>query len=246
METIKSKNNEIVKIIAKLHQKKFRNEYGFFLVEGYKMVQDCIECNFEIDLIVVSKSKADNYKDFLSIGKSIILNDDIFEYVSDTVSPQGIMAVVKLKYFTLGLPQGNALILDRISDSGNLGTIIRTAAAADFNDIYLINCTDPYSPKTVRSSMSGIFFVRLYNIDYDFISNITQYSQIIGADMGGESYYSYVSNTQKIALAIGSESFGLSKFIKEKCNKILSIPMNNIESLNAAVSAGILMYHLKR
>lgn len=245
MEVIKSRSNETVKMLKKLDQKKYRQELGLFLVEGHKMLKDCIKAGFEIVLVAISESKVQEYAEFLNISKTVVLQDGVFDSVSDTVSPQGIIAVVLQKKATLALPSGDSLILDNINDAGNVGTMIRTAAAAGISDIYLINCADPYSPKTIRSTMGGIFFTRIYEIEYDFLDQIKKNSVILGADMIGTDFRNYKRSGGFISLAIGSEANGLSEQVRQKCSQFLSIPMKNTESLNAAISAGILMYYLR-
>lgn len=245
MEVITSRSNQTVKLLKKLDQKKYRNELGLFLIEGHKMLRDCIRAGFDIDLIAVSQSKVSDYSEFLDKYKTVVLQDGIFEYVSGTVSPQGIMAAVKYRENKPVLPSGDSIILDNINDAGNVGTIIRTAAAAGIQDIYLINCADAYSLKTIRSTMGGIFFTRIYDIDYDFVDELAKTSVILGADMQGTVFTDYNRKDERICLAIGSEANGLSEIVRNKCSQFLSIPMKSTESLNAAVSAGILMYYLK-
>lgn len=245
MEVIKSRVNENVKMLKKLDQKKFRNELELFLVEGHKMLKDCLRAGFELALVAISESKVKDYTEFLNISKTVVLQDGIFDYVSGTVSPQGIMAAVKYKENKPTLPLGDSLILDNINDAGNVGTIIRTAAATGITDIYLINCADAYSLKTIRSTMGGIFFTRIYEIDYAFLDEIKKVSVILGADMQGTVFKDYKCEDRQFCLAIGSEANGLSEHVRKKCCQFLSIPMKNTESLNAAVSAGILMYYLK-
>ena len=245
MEIIKSRANDTVKMLKKLDQKKFRNEQGLFLVEGQKMLKDCLHAGFEIVLVAVSESKINDYKEFLNISKTVVLQDEILQYLSGTVTSQGILAAVKYIKNKPKLPKNDSLILDNISDAGNVGTIIRTAAAADILDIYLINCADPYSPKTIRSTMGGIFFTRIYDIDFAFLDEIEKASIILGADMQGTVFKDYKLEDRPFCLAIGSEANGLSEYVRKKCCQFLSIPMKNTESLNAAVSAGVLMYYLK-
>lgn len=245
MEVIKSRSNQTVKLIKKLDSKKFIKQLGLFLVEGHKMIDDCIRADYKISLIAVAQSKAQDYQKYFSYAeRAVVLEDSVFEFASQTVTPQGILAAVHCKTNTPQKPQSNCIILDNISDAGNLGTIIRTAAAADIKDIYLINCAQVYSPKVIRSTMGGIFFVNIYEIDYDFLDVIAQSCTIIGADMEGENYLEY-NKQDNFALIIGNEANGINPTARAKCQQFLSIPMQKIESLNAAVSAGILIFHLK-
>ncbi|HEY8424187.1 MAG TPA: RNA methyltransferase [Clostridia bacterium] len=245
MEVITSRSNQTVKLIKKLDDKKYRKQYGLFLVEGRKMIEDCIRAGYKIEIIAAARSKAQEYQKYFSFApKAVIMEDSVFEYACQTVTPQGVLAAVKFETFSPRLPQGDCVVLDGVSDAGNVGAIIRTSAAAGIKDVYLINCADAYSPKSIRSTMGGIFFVNVYDIGYDFLDAIAQSCELIGADMYGENYLGY-KKTGNTALIIGSEANGLSNISKQKCKRFLSIPMQNVESLNAAVSAGILIYYLK-
>jgi TrmH family RNA methyltransferase len=245
MEIIKSRANQTVKLLKKLNNKKFRKQYGLFLAEGHKLIDDCIRAGFKINILALAKSKAQEFQRFLPYAeKTVILDDNIFEYASQTVSPQGVLAAARYQSRAPQAPQKDCLILDNISDAGNLGAIIRAAAGAGIKNIYLLNCADAYSPKTVRSAMGGIFFVNIYEIGYDYLDAIAKNCEILGADIRGENYLNYTQKSN-FALAIGNEANGLSQAVKEKCKRFLSIPMQNIESLNAAVSAGILIFYLK-
>ena len=155
------------------------------------------------------------------------------------------MAVVQIPETDLKAPEGDCLLLDCLQDPGNLGTVIRTANAAGYGQIYLINCTDPYSPKAVRASMGGIFRVTLYRADRDEIFNILKGVPLICADMNGENIFEFTP-PQKFCLCIGNEGSGISDEVSARADFTVKIPMRaTCESLNAAVSAGIAMYALK-
>ena len=159
-------------------------------------------------------------------------------------SPQGVLALVSIPDCTPVQPQGSCLLLDGVSDPGNLGTIIRTANAAGYCDIYLRNCADPFAPKCVRATMSGIFFVRLH-IGEGVLQALGD-TPLVCADMGGENVFLF-SPPQKFCLVIGSEANGVSVEVRALCKYTVKIPMRHTcESLNAGVSAGILMYELQK
>ena len=153
---ITSKSNPKIKEISKLYDKKFRKESGLYLVEGVKPVDECIAAGMSVDSIVCTQKFAEKYKN------PIVVSDSVFGSISDEKTPQGVIAAVKMPKNNLKPPEGNCLLLDRLQDPGNLGTIIRTANAAGYKEIYLIDCVDAYSPKVVRASMSGIFFTRIF------------------------------------------------------------------------------------
>lgn len=236
---ITSKSNPTIKDIIKLNDKKYRREAGLYLVEGTKPVNECIAAGGEVEKVICTEKLSKNY------DNAIVVSDDIFCAISSEKTPQGVIAVVKIPQISLKSPQSSCILLDRLQDPGNLGTIIRTANAAGYKEIYLINCTDPYSPKAVRASMSGIFFTKIYQGNEDEVLNTLNGIPLILADMYGENIFGF-EPPSKFCLCIGNEGSGISDVIKNKSNYKVKIPMSETcESLNAAVSAGVAMYVLK-
>ena len=242
---ITSKNNPLIKETASLKEKKGRRALGLFLVEGWKMAEECLKSGLEIERVFVSLS----YPRELPFESSltVTVSDEVFRFLSDEKTPQGVLCRVKLPKKGLQAPTGKCLLLDGVSDPGNMGTIIRTANAAGFEEIYLTDdCTDPYSPKSVRASMSGVFFTRLYFGSREEIINALKGTPILTADMDGENLFRFTPPS-RYALAIGNEANGVSLEVREAAYKTVAIPMKSTqESLNAAVSAGIAMYLLSR
>ena len=152
---------------------------------------------------------------------------------------------LKIPEKTLCAPTGKSLLLDGVADPGNVGAIIRTANAAGYEEIYLTeDCADPYAPKSVRASMSGVFFTKLFRAKRLEILSILAETPIVVADMGGENVFQFQA-PEHFALAIGNEANGISKETFERAAHTVKIPMQATqESLNAAVSAGIIMYVL--
>lgn len=236
---ITSRNNPFVKNIAALKDKKGRREARAFLVEGTKSVREAVACGCGILHIIVSEHYAG--EPFLP-EKAETVSAGVFAKLTDESSPQGILAVVHMPEEKTAPPRGNSLLLDGISDPGNLGTILRTANAAGYEDIYLRGCADPYSPKCVRAAMGGIFHVRLYG-EGDLFAALRGVP-LICADMGGEDVFSF-SPPPRFCLVIGNEANGVSEEVRRHCTHTVAVPMRgSCESLNAAVSAGILMYEL--
>ncbi len=239
-----SKNNPLIKETAGLKEKKGRKEYGAFLVEGVKMAKECQKSGLEIEKIFV----AENYDgEIFDESKKVVVSQDVLRYLSDEKTPQGVICRVKIPNENLQKPQGRCLLLDGIADPGNMGAIIRTANAAGYKEIYLTKeCTDPYSPKSVRASMSGIFFTRIYIAERDEILSVLDGVEILAADMNGENLFNFVAPI-KFALVIGNEANGISEQVFKKATRTLKIPMQSTqESLNAAVAAGISMYLLAK
>ena len=236
---ITSKANPLIKKIVSLSEKKFRKLYCEYVIEGVKPVNECRAAGYQITCMVCTENLSDKYPD------AIIVSDELFSRISSEKSPQGVLAAVKLPDTGVKAPQGSCLLLDKLQDPGNLGTIIRTANAAGYEDIYLINCTDAFSPKAVRASMGGIFYVRIYEGTYKEVFSSLQGVSLICADMGGENVFKF-SSPEKFCLCIGNEGNGLSEEVRSKADYTVKIPMRTTcESLNAGVSAAIAMYALK-
>lgn len=236
---ITSKSNPLVKKINSLSDKKFRRQLGLYLVEGVKSVKECIAAGCRIQQIICTEEHENEF------ASAVVVSDGVFKSISSEVTPQGVMAVVKIPDSRLTPPEGSCLLLDCLQDPGNLGTVIRTANAAGYGEIYLINCTDPYSPKAVRASMSGIFFVKIYSGAREEVLSTLSGVPLICADMNGEDIFAF-SPPDKFCLCIGNEGGGISEQVSKAAAYTVKIPMReSCESLNAAVSAGIAMYALK-
>lgn len=235
-----SRSNPIVKEIAALKEKKGRREFGAFLVEGEKMVRESLSSPLPRRYTVISEDYAG-----ATFGLDpIVVSRSVFAHLSDTQTPQGILSVLSVPNPELRAPSGCCLVLDGISDPGNMGTLIRTANAAGYRELYLMDCTDPFSPKSVRASMSGIFFTTLYRGKREQILPLLDLP-LISADMSGENVFAFTPPA-RYALCIGNEANGLSKEVRAASDYTIAIPMDRTaESLNAAVSAGIAMYALK-
>lgn len=251
MVFISSKNNEVIKNIRSLEQKKYRDNLGIFLVEGEKSVSEAIKfASKDIKYIVVAEGKYDYFTDVIKDFSEITIKttDDVFKSISNTISPQGIACVLRLhppdRDF---VPTKPFVILDGIQDPGNLGSIIRSALATGFKDIILIECTDPYSDKVLRSSTSGVLLSNLYQLKREnFVKLFKKHKfDLIIAEANKQNIFEDIKTPKVFGLVIGNEGRGVSEEIKGLPHISVSIPMqNNVESLNAAVSASIIMYLL--
>lgn len=244
---ITSKNNPLVKETAALKDKKGRRQLGSFLVEGKKMTEECISGGMQVEKIFLREGVE------LSVPVAedllVTVSEDVMRHLCDEKTPQGVVCRVKIPTRPLCAPKKPCLILDGVADPGNMGAIIRTANAAGYDEIYLTkDCTDPYSPKSVRASMSGVFFTKLYEADRKELIELMQSSGIplVIADMGGVNAFSFTPPKQ-FALVIGNEANGISKEARGAADLSVSIPMRGTqESLNAAVAASVLMYLLAK
>lgn len=240
MEVITSTDNKTVKRIIKLKQKKYRDEYGEFFVEGYKNVLDTCAATKLARCVVLSQTAYKTYGTSFSDCSAIVLSDAVFDKITETENSQGVLCVCSV--LPDERPKGDMVVLlDRVRDPGNVGTILRTAAAFGY-DVALNNCCDLYSPKVVRSAMSAIVKCRICR---DIPPEELKKSgyELIVADMDGESITTAVCGA-RFCVVIGNEAGGVSDEISTIADKKISVPQKNIESLNAAVAAGIMMFEL--
>ena len=209
------------------------------------MALECQKSQLEIERVFFAES----YRGDLPVcqAEPVCVSDDVFRYLSDEKSPQGVLCRVRIPDTALRAPQGKCLLLDGVADPGNVGTILRTANAAGYNEVYLTQeCADPFSPKCVRASMSGVLFTKIYRGDRLEILSILGDIPVLVADMGGANVFQFTPPS-KFALVIGNEANGVSDEVSARATHTVKIPMRDTqESLNAAISAGIIMYVLQK
>ena len=245
MFEITSTQNQKYKYIKSLLQKKERVKNGEYTVEGIKSVSDAAAAN--ADIVCIAKSSEVSLG--FDAGKVPVYNVDqkIFPGLCDTKSPQGVIAVIKMPK-AAPLPNGGKFVYcDRISDPGNLGTIIRTADAAGFEVIMSPGCADLYSPKTIRSSMGSFFHTKVYeNVGYEELKK-SGMRLIAGALCSESKDYRTANYGGSVALIVGNEANGVSEELLSVCDEKVIIPIiGRAESLNAAVAAAIMMYEAIR
>ena len=235
---ITSRQNALVKKLRALKDKKYRDESAEFVVEGAKSVREAVSGGFSLVTVAATEKGAELVRD---LGLNIeILSDDVFRSVSEEVSPQGVLAIVKKPSENFAKVCEKCLLLDGVSDPANVGAIIRSAAAFGFNAVLIADGADAYSNKAVRASMGGIFKVKVLTGSREEMTDRIGVPLVV-ADMNGESIQK-AEIRGEYCLVIGNEAHGVSDKIKALATHTVSIPMQNgMESLNAAVSAGIIM-----
>ena len=246
---ITSVNNPIITDAKRLLDKKYRKINNAVLVEGVKFIIDAYNSNLPILKIFVHSDKFLEYKDFIKKTNCpyYLIDEHLVKFLSESETPQGLFAEFDLSKVVSKFkpPDSNFLVLDCLQDPGNAGTIIRTAVACGFNTIYLINSVDQYSSKVIRSSAGTIFKINIFNISYEELLTLVseQKLTLVCADMKGENIYSFNKQLERFGIVIGNEGNGISDILIKACKYTVSLPMkNNVESLNAGVSASVLMY----
>ena len=241
---IESRSNAKIKKLAALATKKGRREYGEFLIEGLHMVKEAVRFEVPLVEIFVSSGAKNIVLPQISKAKCAVTEvlDAVFERVANTENTQGVIAVAKIPQEEPLFAASKFLILDRISDPGNMGTILRTAAATGFVDVVTIDCVDVFNPKVVRSSSSGLFFVKIHTKTEQEVLEIAKTHNILSATAEGENVFEMHDFPANFGLVVGNEANGVSENIK-KSSRLVALPMSDkVESLNAAVSASVLMY----
>lgn len=255
---IESKDNKYVKLIKSLSMKKYREKNRLFLAEGVRIVRDALQnSDCAIEFLVFSDSFFRKNQSFVSEFSSeerlaLVISDSIFDTLCDTENSQGALAAVRMPNIAANLKNSRfVLILDGVSEPGNMGAIIRTAEASGVDIIFTIgDCVDVYNPKSVRSTMGSVF--RMPIVRRENCAELTEELKsngfaVCASSLAAEQSIYDVPNTAKIALAIGSEARGISSELEAAADMLFKIPMRGkAESLNASVAAGIAMYELGR
>lgn len=245
--TVTSVQNPAVKAIKKLSAAKARKTSGLFLAEGEKCVREALGVAQLCSQLFVLESDKEKYQDLLNgfSGDVFFISEPVLAAVTQAKSPQGILAVCKSEKLVFEEKDGLIVILDGISDPGNLGTIIRTADAAGAAGVMTLDeSADILSPKVVRASMGSVLHLPVKRAALDDILALKKNGYtLLGADLSGETDFKLPN--EKTGLVIGSEAHGISKPVLDLLDKRVKIPMyGRAESLNAAVAAGILIYRI--
>lgn len=247
MYSLDKLSNNKIKEIKKLHLKKYRDESNIFIVEGIKSLEELIEANIEIIEVFATKEIKN-----LNIKKPpIIITEEDMKKISTTSSVCEILTIAKKKNIEIDevTKKNKLILLDSISDPGNLGTIIRSAAAFDVEGIILFgNCVELYSPKVIRSSAGNFFKVPIVNIETaDELKKYFPNHIIISTALSKQINISIkeISKLEKTIIMFGSEANGLCEALINIADKNILLNMKkNVESLNLSVSASIILYEL--
>lgn len=256
IDYIQSKDNKTIKHIISLQQRKYRQKFGEYTVEGIRAVtdigkKDCLRS------ILIRESKRSELEPLVEKGFTVssvyVVQDPIFDKIEHSVNGQGILGIAKKcvnDLHSLIVEDGLYVALDGVQDPGNLGTIIRTAVAAGAKGIFLLKGTvDPYNEKCVRSTMSALCNIPIFedvtlSEFYDFIKDNTIKTYVTSLE--NTKPYHTISYPKRTMIILGNEGNGVSREIIEMCDQAITIPMyGDIESLNVSIAAALCMYKVR-
>ncbi|MCD5414551.1 MAG: RNA methyltransferase [Clostridiales bacterium] len=255
--SIESENNKIIKHAKSLKSRKNREKFNQFLIEGVRTIDEAINNNAMIKFILYSEKlyEVNGGQKLFSRVKDkydvYVASEKIFTMLSETENSQGIISAVQKEEFLLEeiISKENLfiLVLDRIQDPGNMGTIIRTAKAVNVDAIILTKgCVDIYNSKTLRATMGALFNLPIIQFDsnYDWLDMLKQSDvKLIASSLSTNNIYLDISYKGKIAIIVGNEANGIANAILGKADEKIKIPMlGKIESLNVTASVAILLY----
>lgn len=253
---ITSTGNQKIKELVQLQRKsRARSDAGVFIVEGIRMIREVPK--EKLVSLYVTEDFYKKHKAELPLGQAApeFVTPTVFAYISDTKTPQGVLAVVRQNRYSeeelLGGGETHLLVLDNLQDPGNVGTIFRTAEAAGVTGIILSrDCVDVYNPKTIRSTMGAVFRMPFLCVD-DLPETIKRLKkegiQVYAAHLEGKHVYDEEDYRGKTAFLIGNEGNGLRDEVADCADIRIRIPMKGqAESLNAAVAASVLMFEVSR
>ncbi len=258
MREITSSDNPKIKLYKKLTEsRKCRRENGLFTIEGARLTEDAVRENVSLHSVFVTGQYLEKYGETFCFPKETevyLITEDIGRKISSTDNAQGIFAVCR----TLDKPSvsdiiksgGRYVLLHNIQDPGNLGTVIRTADAVGMDGVFLCGCCDLYNPKTVRSTMGSLFRVNAAETPFEEVfplfekSGVPTYAAVVDGDASSVSDCDF---SRGGTVLIGNEGNGLPKEISEMCGEKITIKMlGNVNSMNAAMAAGIIMWELSK
>lgn len=256
---ITSKDNDFIKHVKKLKEKKYRDEYNEFIIEGIKITQEAIEEKAKIKAVIICedcKNQSAIPNELLyEVAKMncIYVSEKVFMSISDVTNPQGIMAIIEKENeenLKIDFSNDKILILDNIQDPGNMGTIIRTCDSLNMKQIIVSKgSSDIYNPKVVRATMGAIFRIKIIESD-DLVKTIKELKKhkfkVYATDLKTKNTI-YNVDYKKSAVIIGNEANGVSQEVLDESSYRIKIPMlGKSESLNAGVAASIVLYEMFR
>jgi len=252
---ITSNHNPKIKLVrALLSRARDRREAGAFVVEGVRLVEEAVNSNWPMRFVLFDESLSERgmskVESLMSLGVDVEeVSTSVMKALSETETPQGILAVLELTNLPIPNLLNFILIPDQIRDPGNLGTLLRSAAATGVQAVLTPpETTDAFAPKVLRSGMGAHFKLPIHSMSWDEINEVIKSAglQVLIADMDGQSCWD-IDLTKPVALVVGNEAEGASESARGFASGKISIPMSGMmESLNAGVAGSVLMFEVVR
>lgn len=249
MKIIQSIQNETIKLVDKLHDKKVRTSKQKFIVEGYHLVEEAYKHNQLDSIFTINEEDFNKFKNC----EQYLVTEQIIKKLSTTINPQGIIGVVKMQEsFPLDLNKETIkiVLLDNVNDPGNLGSIVRTAAALGYDAIYMSSDTvDIYNEKTIRATQGSIFKIPFYYGNLETLISKLKKNGIIcfGTTLENSVNLENVKHCKRYAVCFGNEARGMNEDTIKLMDKNIKIEMqNDVESLNVLAASSIVLYELKK
>jgi RNA methyltransferase, TrmH family len=250
---ITSSQNPKLKLVRTLMGRaRERREENAFVIEGVRLIEEAVAAGWPFQFVLYSDGLTERGRDLINIliAHRVEVDEvsgDLLQKLSDTETPQGILAALEFKQLPVSSSPDFLLIADLIRDPGNLGTLLRSASAAGVQAILLPpETTDAFAPKVLRSGMGAHFRLPIHSMTWEEIIEDTKELQLYLADMNGQSCWETDLRTP-LALIVGGEAEGAGEEARKLGTRKISIPMaGNTESLNAGVAGSILMFEVVR
>lgn len=252
---ITSRQNERIRDAKRLQQKKYRDQLGMFYIEGVRFVEEALSTPLVEEVFYTPRLlEAPRGQELVNRAQSqgilcFRCNEAVMAELTETVHSQGVVATVKKPSWSLEV-KGVMLIADGIQDPGNMGTLLRTAVGAGIKGLFVVEgSVDLYNPKVLRSSMGAVFHLpHCYSSRQEIIERVKEsHSTLVIADLVDSEDYAQVHYPKNVAVVIGNEARGVHKKFRDRATLRVQIPLiGQIESLNASVAAGVLLYEILR
>ncbi len=242
MKTISSRTNPAIKHAASLHNKKYRAKHQQFIAEGLRSVSTLIHSNNLPEALYVTENRVSDAQKLVDEYRIYLVEDHVMEKISSTSTPSGIVGVFPIPPEPSPDTLGAGIVLAQISDPGNMGTLIRTAAALNTQSIVIIQGTDPWSPKVVQASAGTIGIVSIFQWSWDKLQTHKGKNKLCALTIAGGKKPAEIDFKHTL-LVVGSEAHGIPEERVANCDEKLTLPMpGGAESLNAAVAGSIALY----
>lgn len=243
MKHITSPTHPAIKLAASLHHAKYRKEHGLFIAEGIRTTTTLLQAGMQLEALFMIDAAVSKF--LIDDNKIFIIPEALMKKISTSTTPSGVLSLFCIKQNNIDLTSiHNGIVLAKISDPGNMGTIIRTAAAMNVNNIIAVDGVDPWHPRVVQATAGTIGMVNIIETDWQTLHahHADKLCALVATD--GKKPEELDKSKQRL-LVVGNEAHGIPSEWLADCNEKLTLPMpGKTESLNAAIAASIALYLL--